>query len=479
MSFFFITFAISLLSIGLTQIPSLATNKIGFGDIFHYYQKTAVDRLINQGLAIFAFAFFLHAILQSKAFEALFASKRKWLEKRKYLAIGLITIVAACLSSGLSWFDEFVHFYPLVIPLVMTMGFDAISSVICLYGGSIAGLMGLVSSERMMNYFGQCFGDDIKQGVSYNGMTGILFRLFGFLIFVSIVVLFNIWYCSRNKNKESELKQITQEEKQPPFNITRKIILALASFFLIFSIAAQIKKFSGVNKIFEKTPELLSSKYSETSYQKEGGVGEERKQVASENVKTKNYWDKFGSWEENTINCWLIIGAIIICLISSQNIITTLISAVQNSIPLLLVYIFSAVPAFILGDSGLSNKLAERLPEGVLASAKYWALIPIFGISALLTFFVSSPSIVASLILSLSHALFGVSSSVLIHAAIFSWTGAVLGMSFSPNSGILIASLERSKITYKQFIKKTWILWSMMAATAFGLVIFWTWFNVK
>ena len=125
MPFFLITFLISIGAILLTW-TSLASTPIGITNIFQCIYKTTAKRLAGQGLSIFAFAFFLHAILQSQVFQALFASKRKWLEKKKYFTIGLITIVAALLSSNLSWFDEFVHFYPLVIPLLMAMGFDAL-----------------------------------------------------------------------------------------------------------------------------------------------------------------------------------------------------------------------------------------------------------------------------------------------------------------------------------------------------------------
>jgi hypothetical protein len=33
--------------------------------------------------------------------------------------------------------------------------------------------------------------------------------------------------------------------------------------------------------------------------------------------------------------------------------------------------------------------------------------------------------------------------------------GAIIGTAFSPNSGVLAASLEKNKISYKQFLKKT------------------------
>nr|CAG8442390.1 7928_t:CDS:2 [Entrophospora candida] len=41
----------------------------------------------------------------------------------------------------------------------MAMGFDLFSSILCLYGGSITGLMGMISSERMKSYFGRVSGN--------------------------------------------------------------------------------------------------------------------------------------------------------------------------------------------------------------------------------------------------------------------------------------------------------------------------------
>jgi hypothetical protein len=45
-------------------------------------------------------------------------------------------------------------------------------------------------------------------------------------------------------------------------------------------------------------------------------------------------------------------------------------------------------------------------------------------------------------------------------------------MAFSPNNGILAASLEKNKISYKYFIKKTWLLAAVILVTAFSLVTY-------
>ena len=50
---------------------------MGLADIIPYIYKTAGETLVDQGLPTFAFAFFLYAILQSQAFQALFSSHRE------------------------------------------------------------------------------------------------------------------------------------------------------------------------------------------------------------------------------------------------------------------------------------------------------------------------------------------------------------------------------------------------------------------
>jgi len=75
-NFFLITFLISFFTILLTLTP-LATTKVGITDILPHFCETMGKKLASQGLSIFAFAFFLYAIFQSQALQALFASQTK------------------------------------------------------------------------------------------------------------------------------------------------------------------------------------------------------------------------------------------------------------------------------------------------------------------------------------------------------------------------------------------------------------------
>src|SRR4051794_25869498 len=103
------------------------------------------------------------------------------------------------------------------------MGFDFFSAALCLYGGSLAGIMCPVSPSRMKRHYSLSFGE-VKEGINYTGTTAIGFRIAVFLLFTSLIILFNIWYCSRNKQKKiiNSKEKSEPEVSPPPFQRTQK-----------------------------------------------------------------------------------------------------------------------------------------------------------------------------------------------------------------------------------------------------------------
>ncbi|WNE40430.1 MAG: hypothetical protein GBAus27B_000497 [Mycoplasmataceae bacterium] len=480
--FYLISFLLIIASIFLTW-TSWASGTVGIADALPCVWNTAKETLADQGLSIFSFAFFLYAILESKVFESLFASRNEWLKKRKYFAIALITIGVAILSASLSWFDEYIHFYPLIIPLFLAMGFDFFSAFLCLYGGSIAGLIGLASPERMGKYIrNQC---GVGTSIKFDGLFGIDFRLLFFAIFTAIIVLFNIWYCNKiEQKKEADKDELIKEKNSYPFDKTRKIVLFVAGFFLIISILGQFAPFAKMierSKITDKTPEEFTGKYEEKEHEDLGEIGNGEVKVAKVVTDAKkSYWGRFGNWNTRSLDCWFIFGGIIICLITKLNVAKTFVVAAQNGLPLLFIYVLSAAPAEIIKGSGFSDGLAGKiLPETSSPNAGFLMLFSIFVLSAIVGFFICSTAITASLVSVSRPALLAISSQTFIYAGIFSWVGGILGMAFSPTNGILVASLERSETSYKEFIKKTWKLWLIVTLVTFGLVFFWAKFIIK
>ena len=86
--------------------------------------------------------------------------------------------------------DEFIHFYPLIIPFFLSMGFDTFSSLLCLYGGSAVGIIGTMANSKRQIYFDRYINPKAK--TNFNGSEGFLFSVMIWVILTTILVFFNI-----------------------------------------------------------------------------------------------------------------------------------------------------------------------------------------------------------------------------------------------------------------------------------------------
>ena len=104
-----------------------------------------------------------------------------------------------------------------------------------------------------------------------------------------------------------------------------------------------------------------------------------------------------------------------------KKLLRSLITSMQNAVPLVLIYIFAAVPATIIQKSGMSKKLAGiLLPETAKGGGGSLALFFVFGSSLLLTFAVGSTIALAmALVTALAPTLLAFGESTLIYAALF------------------------------------------------------------
>ena len=87
-----------------------------------------------------------------------------------------LTIFASTMSTFLFWYDEYILFFPLVIPLFLSMGLDGFSSFLCLFGGAAAGLLSTVSPLMIKNYTDQV-NILTEKRTEFTGADGIQFRL--------------------------------------------------------------------------------------------------------------------------------------------------------------------------------------------------------------------------------------------------------------------------------------------------------------
>lgn len=486
-------YLISLLIISavslLTWIPGLAVYKIGILDIIPVIFRTAQKQIFGEGgnaLGTFAFAFFIHALLQSQTIQSLFITKKKWLQKKGLFTIAIITILSSFAASSLSWYDELIHFYPLIVPLLLAMGFDIFGALLCLYGGSSAGQMSKISAEAMNHNFNASINNHPYlegKAIKFTGADGIGFRTITWLILTVIVVFFNIWYCNKvfyeSSTKILPVDNIEDNVGSSNFTKTKKIILFLFSFFIIGSILSQTENianrwdnFKEKKGVREVIPSQITSSYAgETSYQNLGAIDKEGKtKIAMINeAEDEGFWGTFGRWEDQQLCYWFTIGAIIICLLSKQNIANTLVNSIKETIPLIIGYTLAFTPLIIIKSSGMNAKLSELTSSlGIIRNAKYLSLFGVFTISLIFGFFIpNSRSIFMHISVPL---LYSISKNTLLYGTIIAYLGASLAMSFSPVNPILQISLQKNETSYKQYLKKTWQLWLILMLACLILI---------
>ncbi|MCE8162965.1 MAG: hypothetical protein I3273_00605 [Candidatus Moeniiplasma glomeromycotorum] len=478
MSFIFLSFLLCIGTTLLTWIPKLSSEPQGILSLLPTIYEAGKKILLSQGLSLIIFAFFIYALFQSQSFQALFVSQRKWLKKRRFLTIALITISAALISSSLSLFDEFIYFYPLLIPLFLSLGFDNFSTFLCLYGGSLAGLFGVISSGRMLKHFKESF-ESVEGKINYTGNFGIGFRITTWILFVTITVLFNLWYSSRNTvASQKTIKSLPP--KSPKLTSARKFILVISGFFLLGSIFAQIPSIARkLESPLQKIPPQVSSELETTHYKEVGEIGQMR--MAKVEKKKEGYWGTFGNWGERSLDCWFLLGGIIICLVAKLKIFSVLIKAAQRALPLILInYILTYVPVFILQKSGMTGRLTTLLSSAeVQKNIKYIALLAVFGLSLIFSFLINNTWIAVAVVSILAPTLLNISEATLLYAALFAWMGHIVGSAYSPTNGILMESLEENQITYRRFLKKIWKLGLILFLASLLLILVWSKFIIK
>lgn len=457
--FFLIYLVVFLILIVASWIPGLARNKIGITEVIPAIWKSTQKILSlteGNGLSIIALAFLLYALLQSKSIQALFVSKRKWLQKKRFTTIAIITITASLLASTLWWADEFIHFYPLFVPLLLSMGFDIFSSILCLYGGSVVGIIGSISSEghqfmsRLVNP---------QANTHLTGNEGMWFRVIIWIILTTILVFFNIWYCNKIQKKSSLPNKEAPPEKIPAFDWRKKIALFFAFFFILVSILMSLGRFvEKTEKISNNIPEWVCSQEEKKEYVDLGEVkfssdsSGKKNAIEIAEIKKKKESSWGGKWENPQKTYWFTIGGIIICLIAKLKIIETLILAITKSAPIIVIYIFSFTVNTLLAAMKLQIK-----PPSFLTNNRLVVLPVLFLVFFAFYFF--SISIARSFLPLMAKSLKSLSTNTLAYSIIVMYVARFFACGISPLEGNLQTTLQTNKLTYKQYIKKTWVLW--------------------
>ncbi|MGR2769956.1 YfcC family protein [Photobacterium ganghwense] len=186
-------------------------------------------------------------INRTGAFNAGLVTLSEKTKGREFLFVALVCIVMALGGTSCGLEEEAVAFYPILVPIFLTLGFD---SIVCVGAIFLAASIGTAFST--INPFSVVIASNAA-GISFTEGIGV--RTFGLAVGMAVVIGYLYWYCKKIKAdpsfsytyedrdafRERFLKGKDLNEKVP-FTLRRKIILtlfAIAFPMMIWGVSTQ------------------------------------------------------------------------------------------------------------------------------------------------------------------------------------------------------------------------------------------------
>ncbi|WP_053955832.1 YfcC family protein [Inediibacterium massiliense] len=209
---------------------------------------------------IIMFVFIIGGIIgvlnNSGAFDAGFASLSRITKGREYLLIVIVTFIISLGGTTFGLAEETIALYPILVPVFMVAGYDAIVCIAALYMGSSIGTM-----FSTVNPFCSVIGSNAA-GISFT--NGLVLRTVGLVIATAVTVIYIVRYAEKIKKNPSaslifdqkediEKKFFNRNAEVPEFTFRRKsmiLIFALAFGVMIWGVSSQGWWFEEMTALF-------------------------------------------------------------------------------------------------------------------------------------------------------------------------------------------------------------------------------------
>lgn len=382
---------------------------------------------VYDSIGIILFVFIIGGVIgvinKSGAINAGIAALSKATKGREYLLIVFVTFLIALGGSTFGLAEETIAFYPILIPVYLAAGYDAMVCISAIYTGTAVGSM-----FSTTNPFSVVIGSNAA-GINFT--QGLYYRIVGLVLGLLITILYIIRYANKvRKNPESSLtfdqrheisQHYNQEVKDEIFTFRRKIILTI--FLLSFVVMIY-----GVSSL--------------------------------------------GWWFEEMTALFIVAGIVIgvISGIGEKTFVSTFITGAADLMGVGLVIGIARSINIILEEGLVSDSILYGLSKSVSGMSPNVFVILMMGVFMILGFFIASSSGLATLAIPIMAPLadaVGVSREVIITAFIY---GQGL-MSFITPTGLILASLEMVHVTYNKWLRFILPLLGMIAVIAITLLL--------
>lgn len=430
----------------------------GFWDFFNAPMKGMSDKL-DVIIFVLILGGFLNLVMKTGAFDASLGGLLKKMKGREKWLIPILMTLFAIGGTTYGMQEEAVAFYALVVPVLLAAGYNGMTAVMVIVLGAGSGV--LASTVNPFSTGIAASGADIP-------LSNILLPQAIILILsLTASIIFTMRYASKVKAgdyKEDSTKKpavkALELEKVPEFTLERKFVMGVFAFTFIIMIISLIPWGDFGVTIFKDIHEWL--------------VG--LPVVGA--VFGFSHALPFGEWYFAEISALFMISSAAIYVINYENFAEEGISGVDIFLAgvadLLNVALVIAVAAGIgevmragaIQDTIVfwGSELLKNVPSGLVGILAYIFYIP-------MSFIIPSSSGLATAtvpILAPVADIVGSSREVVVVA--FATASGLLNM-IAPTIASLLAGLALAGVPYKQWVKRTLPLMTVLAIISFAVIL--------
>ena len=329
--------------------------------------------------------------------------------KRDLLVLVALTVLFSLAGAVFGMSEETIPFVGIVVPLVVSMGYDAFMGMLVVYVASNVGF-----SSAFLNPFTVGIAQGMADLPLFSGMG---YRIFCWAFLTLLMVVFVCFYARRTKKETSPLApaglgrsdNVIPSEAKESVRLTRR-----QSWILVVLLLTVIALIVGVTCWDWYMPEITGLFL---------GMG---------------------------ILCGIIAG------FSANRIADELIAGARDILSAALVVGFASGIIVILQDGKVVDSILHGMQEGLDGSSPVASLSAMYGIQALINFIIPSATAKAAITIPIMAPfadMVGVSRQAMVLA--FQFGDGFTNM-VTPTSGVLVAALAMARIPYAKWVKWVW-----------------------
>lgn len=330
--------------------------------------------------------------------------------KKDVIVLVTLTVLFSLGGAVFGMSEETIPFVGIVVPLAVSMGYDAFMGMLVVYVASNVGF-----SSAFLNPFTVGIAQGMADLPLFSGMG---YRLFCWGLLTALLAVFVVFYARKTK----KVSFMTEAIENEPLTKRQTWILATLGLTVVVLIV-------GVTRFDWYLPEIT------------------------------------GLFLAMGIVCGLIAG------FPSGKIVNELMAGAKDILSAALVVGFASGIIVILQDGKVIDSLLHSMQEGLDGSGKVGSLTAMYGIQAIINFLIPSATAKAAItipIMAPFSDLVGVSRQSMVLA--FQFGDGFTNM-ITPTSGVLVAALAMARIPYAEWVRWIWKMVLVLLVLGFLLLL--------